>query len=112
MAGLVGIHVRSPVQALGSFRVIRHSAVKIEQLKQSLAIIAFAVGGIKELAHELQKIGRTPMLGGDILHHRHKGPPVSAVALKLLQLTSQSHRLSILLRIHEPPHQIRDFLLP
>ena len=77
VAGLVGVHVSGAIQAFGGFGIVAHAAMQIEKLEQSLAIVAFPIGGVEQLAHELQQIGRTAMLGHHILHHRDKSAAVS-----------------------------------
>ena len=111
VAGLVGIHIRGAIQAFGGLGIVAHAAVQIKKLEQSLAIVAFPIGGIEQLAHELQKIGRTAMLAHHILHHRDKSAAVSPIVLELLQLARQRNCLGILLRIHQQSDQVCHFLL-
>ena len=100
VAGLVGVHVSGAIQAFGGLGIVAHAAVQIEKLEQSLAIVSFPIGGVEQLAHELQQIGRTAMLGDHILHHRDKSAAVSPIVLELFQLARQRNCLRILLRIH------------
>src|SRR5437773_9923134 len=112
MTRLVGIDIRGAVKTLRGLSVIPHTTMQIEKLEQSLGVVPFPVGGIEQLAQELQKFGRTSMFADDVLHHRDKGAAISPAALELLQLARQRYRFGILLGIHQQPNEIRKLLQP
>ena len=58
MTRLIGIDVRSPVQALGRLGEFACAGIDIKQLQQCLAVIAFPVGGVIQFAQEFQNLRR------------------------------------------------------
>ncbi len=108
MPGIVRIHLRGPVQTLGALGKLPGTAIEIEQLQQSLRVIAFPIRSIEKLAEKFQHRRRRPPLRHKILHNRQKLAPFAALRLELSQLARERNSSVILLGIqqlsNEPGH--------
>ena len=105
MSALVRINFGGAVQTFARFLEIAGAAVKVEKLEKRLAIVIFAVGGIKQLTQKLQQVWRGTMCRHQILHQGDKGAALPMATLKLFQLACQSGSLGIEFRIHHGPDQ-------
>ena len=101
MAGFVRIHVRGTVQTLRCLIELARAAIKIEQLQQRLAVIAFPVGGVIQLAQKLQKLRRRAPRRRQVFHDGDELAPLPATPLELFQLARQGHGGVGLLRVQQ-----------
>src|SRR5580698_11550573 len=105
MSRLVWIYFRRAVQALRSLGKLLRAAVEIEQLQESVAVVALAIRGVVKLAQKLQHLRRRPVCARDLLHDGDELAPLSAPPLKLFELARKFDCCVILIRIEKLPDQ-------
>src|ERR1700733_5931453 len=105
MARLVRIHLRSAVQTFRGLGKISRAAIYVEQLEQSLAVVALAIRRVEQFAEELQHFRRSPPRCRQLLHRCQKLPALAPLCLELAKLARQRDRSRILLTLLQLSNQ-------